>query len=88
MDLICAKVGVPGAMVAKLLDVEKDLHAMSRRSSYVLIRPILQVWVLSSTSPIRLVPTTTRSCADGNENQAVGQKSVCSLNVMVDRLMR
>ncbi len=33
LDLICAQVGVPGAMVAKLLDVEKDLHAMSRRSA-------------------------------------------------------
>ena len=30
LDLICAQVGVPGAMVAKLLDVEKDLHAMSQ----------------------------------------------------------
>jgi DNA sulfur modification protein DndC len=33
LDLICAQVGVPGAMVAKLLDVEKDFHAMSRRSA-------------------------------------------------------
>ena len=33
LDLICAQVGVPGAMVAKLLDVERDLHAMSRRSA-------------------------------------------------------
>jgi DNA sulfur modification protein DndC len=33
LDLICARVGVSGAMVAKLLDVEKDLHAMSRRSA-------------------------------------------------------
>ena len=33
LDLICAQIGVPGAMVAKLLDVERDLHAMSRRSA-------------------------------------------------------
>ena len=33
LDLICAQVGVPGAMVAKLLDVERELHAMSRRSA-------------------------------------------------------
>ena len=33
LDLICAQVGVPGAMVAKLLDVEREFHAMTRRSS-------------------------------------------------------
>jgi DNA sulfur modification protein DndC len=33
LDLICAQAGVPGAMVAKLLDLERDSHAMSRRST-------------------------------------------------------
>ena len=33
LDGICSRVGVPGEMVAKLLDIERDLNAMSRRSS-------------------------------------------------------
>lgn len=32
LDLICARHGVPSDMVAKLLDVERSLHAISRRS--------------------------------------------------------
>jgi DNA sulfur modification protein DndC len=33
LDSICAKNQVPSAMVAKLLDVERELHGMSRRSA-------------------------------------------------------
>jgi len=33
LELICTQVGVSGAMVAKLLDVEREFHAMTRRSS-------------------------------------------------------
>src|SRR5262249_7115720 len=33
LDLICRKAGVPPEMVAKLLDIERDLNAMIRRSS-------------------------------------------------------
>jgi DNA sulfur modification protein DndC len=33
LDDICARHQVPSAMVAKLLDIERELHGMSRRSS-------------------------------------------------------
>ena len=33
LDLICANNQVPSAMVAKLLDIERELHGMSRRSA-------------------------------------------------------
>jgi DNA sulfur modification protein DndC len=33
LDTICARYNVPSAMVAKLLDIERELHGMSRRST-------------------------------------------------------
>jgi DNA sulfur modification protein DndC len=33
LDMICADNNVPSAMVAKLLDIERELHGMSRRSA-------------------------------------------------------
>jgi len=33
LDAICSKNDVPSAMVAKLLDIERELHGMSRRSA-------------------------------------------------------
>ena len=33
LEAICARMGLSGPMVAKLLDVERESHAMSRRSA-------------------------------------------------------
>ena len=33
LDAICSSNQVPSAMVAKLLDIERELHGMSRRSA-------------------------------------------------------